>query len=200
MYATAREQSDAGEIIAAVSSYRMLLKLQPTHVRARNNLALLLEKRGDVDGAITELTQALTFEPDNVSVLNNRAAMLSARLRYEQAETDLRRALRLEENNAEALTNLGVVLCKSGRWRLAVEPLLRAVEIEPSKVAPHYYLGEAYNHIDQLPAALTAFETASRLQPTNWRAFKGVGNVLDRMGRPVEAAVAHQRARDVQRR
>jgi len=93
-----------------------------------------------------------------------------------------------------------VVFCRRGRWREAVEPLGRAVEIDPAQSAAHYYLGEAFNHIDNLPAALAAYEQASHLAPANWRAQKGIGIILDRMGRPAEAALAYQRARETQRR
>src|SRR5919202_3651580 len=161
LYAQAREQSDAGDLAAAIASYRQILNRAPTHVRARNNLALLLERRGDVDGALTELERALELEPDNVSVLCNRAAILSTLLRYEQAEADLRRASRIDENSAEVQTNLGILFCKRGRWREAIDPLRRAVELDATRAAAHYYLGEAYNHIDQLPAALAAYEAAA---------------------------------------
>ena len=100
----------------------------------------------------------------------------------------------------EALANLGILFCKSARWRSAIEPLREAVEIDPERAAAHYYLGEAFNHVDQLPAALAAYETAARLQPTNFRAMKGIGIVLDRMGRPGEAAIAYRRSREAQRR
>ena len=72
--------------------------------------------------------------------------------------------------------------------------------IDPSKAAAHYQLGEAYNQTDRLPEALEAYETAAKLQPENWRAMKGIGIVFDRMGKPVEATAAYQRARDAQRR
>ena len=48
MYARARQCSDAGETREAIAIYRALLAREPRHVRARNNLALLLEKSGDV--------------------------------------------------------------------------------------------------------------------------------------------------------
>ncbi|MGH7663656.1 MAG: tetratricopeptide repeat protein [Gemmatimonadaceae bacterium] len=200
LYAVARAQSDAGKADDAIASYRQLVAREPSHVRARNNLALLLERGGNIDAAVAELDSALEVEPDNVSVLCNRAAILSGRLRYEDAERDLLRALRADEDNAEVLTNLGILFCRRGRWREAVEPLRRAAHAESDRAAAHYYLGEAYNHIDDLPLALQAYESAAALQPANWRAFKGVGIVLDRMGRPNEAAVAYARAREAQRR
>src|SRR5215213_9153170 len=69
MYARARQCTEAGETREAVAIYRALLAREPRHIRARNNLALLLEKSGDVDGALSELGKALGFDADNVSVL-----------------------------------------------------------------------------------------------------------------------------------
>jgi tetratricopeptide (TPR) repeat protein len=78
--------------------------------------------------------------------------------------------------------------------------LLAAVAADPTRGDAHYYLGEAYNAIDNLPAALAAYETSVTYQPDNMRALKGIGIVLDRMGKPAEAAAAYRRARDSQRR
>jgi Flp pilus assembly protein TadD len=96
-------------------------------------------------------------------------------------------------------TQLGVLLCRRAKWREAIEPLRRAVELDPSQSAPHYHLGEAYNHVDQLDLARAAYERATDLDPDNWRAMKGLGVVLDRLSRPVEAAVAYRRSREVQK-
>jgi Flp pilus assembly protein TadD len=101
---------------------------------------------------------------------------------------------------ADAFTERGITLSRKARWRDAIEPLRRATELAPGGGLAFYYLGDAYNHTDQLPAALSAFETAAQLLSDNWRALKGVGIVLDRMRRPQEAAAAYQKARDAQKR
>ena len=101
---------------------------------------------------------------------------------------------------AESLTEQGIHLCRTARWRNAIEPLRRATELDPANALAFYYLGDAYNHADELAHALEAFEAASRLEPDHWRALKGIGIVLDRMRRPQEAAAAYQRAREAQHR
>jgi tetratricopeptide (TPR) repeat protein len=93
-----------------------------------------------------------------------------------------------------------VLFCKRARWREAIEPLLAAVASDPNRVAAHYYLGDAYNSIDDLPSALASFQTAVALDPRHHRALKAIGVVLDRLRRPNEAAIAYQRAREAQRK
>src|SRR5882672_348859 len=93
LYLAAREASERGEVDRAAASYRDLLARDPKHVKARNNLALILDARGDREGALTELDRALETDPDNAALLLNRAAVLAALLRYAAAQRDLQRVL-----------------------------------------------------------------------------------------------------------
>lgn len=106
---------------------------------------------------------------------------------------------KVDESNADALLELGVSLCRRAQWREAIEPLQRAAALDAAKAMVHYHLGEAYNHTDQLPEALAAYEAAASLEPEHWRALQGMGIVLDRLARPEDATAAYQRAREAQR-
>jgi tetratricopeptide (TPR) repeat protein len=196
----AGELAARGEMSAALTTLRSLIAREPSNARARAALAGLLEKRGDIEGALGELGRALETAPDDVTILCARATVLASRARYDQAEVDLRRAAKVNDRSAEVQVQLGMLFSKRARWREAIEPLLSAVAADPARGDAHYYLGEAYNHIDDLPAALAAYEAASMLQPGNMRALKGIGIVLDRLGRPAEAAAAYRRARESQKR
>jgi tetratricopeptide (TPR) repeat protein len=200
LYTQAREAADGGRTEEAKRLYRQLLATHPTHVRARNNLALLLDAMGDHAGALTELDRALDVDPENTTLLVNRGALLGATGRYAAAERDLKRVLRVEPAQAEALFNLGVVMTKKGLWAEAVPHLRRAVELDPARAAAFYYLGEALNHVDDLQGAMAAYQRAAELQPTNSRALYGLGIVYDRLGRPDDAARMYRRSREVGRR
>ena len=190
----------SGSLQDAAAAYRGHLTLHPDDVLARRSLASVLEQRGDYAGALGELGRAIDAQPEDVSLLCGRAAVQMAMQRYDQAENDLRRASKIDADRPEVLFNLGMLFCKKALWRDAIEPLQRVVELDASNPQGHYYLGEAYNQTDQLDLALASYEEAVRLQPTNYRALKGVGIVLDKLGRPAEATAAYQRAREAQRR
>ena len=200
LYGEARDAADAGRTDDAKRMYRELLALHPTHVRARNNLALILDTEGNHQGALAELDRALDIEPENGTLLVNRGALLGAMGRYAAAERDLKKVLRVEPSHAEALFNLGVVMTKKGLWGEAVPHLRRAVELEPERAAAHYYLGEALNHVDDLAGALAAYQRAAELQPSNPRALYGLGIIYDRLARPDDAAQMYRRSREVSRR
>ena len=195
-----KELAGRGEMSAAQVMVRALIAREPGNARARAVLAGLLEKKGDLEGAVAELGRALENAPDDVSVLCARATLLASRARYDQAEVDLRRAVRINPRNPEVQIQLGILFSKRARWREAIEPLMAAVASDSSNADAHYHLGEAYNHIDELLLALASYETASTLQPNSQRALKGIGIVLDRLGRPTEAAAAYRRARETQKR
>ena len=76
LYNAAREAHAQGEKRRAIAIYRELLSIVPTHVRARNNLALLLDQNGEHEEALHELKLCLNSEPTNPQVLVNRGGVL----------------------------------------------------------------------------------------------------------------------------
>jgi len=153
----------------------------------------------DDPARLRELDAAVAAAPADIALRRERADLLVTLLRYAEAERELRAAVRLDERDVASLTSLGALLCRGGRWRDAIDPLRTAVELAPEHGLAHYYLGDVYAHMELLPAALASYETAAGLLPDASRALKGAGHVLDRMGRPAEAADAHRRGREAQR-
>ncbi|UCD24108.1 MAG: tetratricopeptide repeat protein [Gemmatimonadota bacterium] len=193
----AREAVEQGDTGRASSIYSELLKLNPHNVKARNNLALLLDQAGDHEGALEALDRCLEQEPENVQVLVNRGAILGTQMRYRDAERDLREAVRIDPANAEGHFNLGVVAVRRALWAEAVPYLRRAVELDSSRAAAYFYLGEALNHVDDLQGALQSYQRATELQPVRAEYFYGLGIILDRLNRPDEAAQMYRRSREI---
>jgi Flp pilus assembly protein TadD len=198
LYQAARHAAEQRDTLRAVQLYRQILTTDPANLRARNNLALVLDELGEHEEALEHLDHCRRQEPQNLEVLVNRSAVLGALGRYADAERDLQAVLGREPSNAAALFNLGVVTSRRGRWREGVTYLRRAVEIDGSRAAAYFYLGEALNHVDDLPGALEAYQRSVELKPGNPKALYGMGIVLDRMNRPEDAAPLYRRSRELQ--
>ena len=102
------------------------------------------------------------------------------------------------QSPGEADFNLGLAASRLGRWREAAAHLRRAIELDGGRAAAYFYLGEALNHMDDLPGALQAYQRSVELLPGNPRALYGMGIVLDRMNRPDAAAPLYRRSRELQ--
>ncbi|MCH7776072.1 MAG: tetratricopeptide repeat protein, partial [Gemmatimonadetes bacterium] len=180
LYNAAREAQAQGEHRRALAIYRELLSVVPEHLKARNNLALLLDQNGDHEEALHELKLCLRTEPNNPQVLVNRGGVLGSLGRYKEAEADLRRALDFDGTNAEAYFNLGLLMSRKGLWREALPHLRRSVELDASRAVAYTYLGDALNHVDDLDGALQAFQRSVELVPNNDKALYGLGIIYDR--------------------
>lgn len=197
LYQAARHAADQRDRVRAVKLYRQLLEKDPANLRARNNLALVLDQWGEHEEALEHLDRCRRQDPLSVEVLINRSAVLGALGRYVEAERDLLAVLDREPANAEAHFNLGVVTSRRGRWHDGVTHLRRAVELDGGQAAAYFYLGEALNHVDDLPGALQAYQRSVELKPSNPKALYGMGIVLDRMNRPDDAAPLYRRSREL---
>lgn len=185
---------------AALDSLRLITELSPDDAQAAISYAQALDKHGESAAALAVLGQCLTAGGDAVPLLCARAFLLGTQLKYDLADADLQRAVQLRGEDAEVQVQIGILACRRARWRDAVAPLERGAEQRPDDAAAHFYLGEALNHSDLLQRALRAYERATTLDPSNWRAYKGVGIALDRLGRPEDAAAAYRQMRDAKAR
>lgn len=200
LYAAAREAAESGHLQKAVTLYREVLHGNPGHVRARNNLALVLDQLGSGESALEELNRCLELEPENTQVRVNRGSLLGSLGHYQEAERDLERVLELDSANPEAHYNLGIVLSRKGLWAKSIQHLRRAIELDSTQqAAAYYYLGEGLNQVDDLEGALNAYMRSDELRPTNSNTLYGIGVILDRLNRPEEAAQMYRRSRDARR-
>ena len=175
-------------------------EMSPRDADAAIMYAYALDKHGNAAAALVVLDECLANGGDEVRLICARAFLLGSRLKYELAEQELKRAAKIRLDDPDVQLQSGILDCRRARWRDAVEPLQKAAVQRADDALAQFYLGEALNHVDQLPGALVAYERAAQLDPSNWRAFKGVGIVLDRLGRPVDASVAYRQMREAQGR
>lgn len=196
---TGAKASPTRALRPTIAALRLAFEQGPADTARALAYIAALEKKGDADLALAAIETAQAAGADAFQLLCAKASVLGAKLRYADAEKALKQAAKMRSDSTEVPLQQGILACRRGRWREAVEPLKRAVALAPDNAMAHYFYGEVLNHTDNLQAALAAYERAAQIEPDHWRALKGVGVVLDRLGRPDEAAVQYRLSREAQR-
>jgi hypothetical protein len=140
-YTRAVKLHRAGRLAEAERGYLAVLKLQPRHVGALENLGVLrlLQKRNE--DACALISKALELNPRSADARYNCGLALHALGRYAEALESYDRALALRADHVGTLTNRANTLLSLGRYPEAIASCERALAIKPDH--PNAHLNES---------------------------------------------------------
>ena len=98
-----------GRANEAIAEYERALERDPTHVKARTNLAVNLVNLGQMDRAMRELMRVLAIDPENAGAHTNLGLVFAQQGQVERAVREFREALRIDPMQVQARTALDVL-------------------------------------------------------------------------------------------
>lgn len=167
-----------GQLDAAETLYRSVLRSNPRHSGALQLLGVIAGQRGHAEQAIELIDQSLAIDPANAAGWSNRGNALLDLGRYPQALESYDRALALNPKYAEALHNRGLTLHKLERTEEALASYDRALKIRPDYPQALNHRGIALAKLGRKAEALAAFRSAVDLQPGESDFHANLGKVL----------------------
>lgn len=188
LFQAALECHLARDLTAAEALYRKVLKRDPRHLDALNNLGLVLALLGRLDEAVASYRAALGVKADDVNALCNLASALCAQGRHDEAEGVCRRALARAPDDAALHNNLGGALHALGRSEEAAAVFARAVALDPGLVEAHANLGAVQKDEGRLEDAAAHFEAALACDSDQAEVHHRLGATYLELGRPEAAA------------
>lgn len=130
-----------GDLASAIGLQRLVLRLEPDHARAANDLAAALSAVPDAAGARDALADAFAREPD--LAVHHRAPGASPPLADHGAVRALvERALALDPGAARAHAALGNLLARELLFAEAIVAYRRALTLDPEDAALHLAVAE----------------------------------------------------------
>lgn len=139
-FARGIELQRRGELEAAARAYGEALRLEPTHLRALNNLGMSLRARGLRVAASTCLKRGLAIDPDDTGLLGNLGNTLRELGELEAAAAAQYRATALAPQSPEAHMNLGLVLRDLGHLAEAALCFEQALRLKPGNAVAAWEL------------------------------------------------------------
>lgn len=150
----------------AVTLLRKVLKERPQMREAKMQIAIMLEKTGDIVGAEGYFRDLLKTEPENPVVLNYLGYSLADRgLKLDEAEALIRKAVALRPKNGAYVDSLGWVHFKLGRTETALKELETAIELLPGDETIWEHLGEVHAALGAPAQAWSAFMRSLAAKP-----------------------------------
>lgn len=117
----------AGNLLAAIEAYETVVRAEPGHVVANNNLAVLYDQTGD-DRAVLQARRALALSPTSAATLDTAGWILSRNGETEEGLGYLREAYARNGNVPSIKYHLAQVLTGRGETSEAKQLLRDALE------------------------------------------------------------------------
>jgi tetratricopeptide (TPR) repeat protein len=198
--ARAKDLVQRGRVDEAIDLYLGILTVNPTNLKAHNNLGVLLDGLRQYERALEHFEAAERIAPENVELLTNYASTLTSVARYDEAEALLRRAQRLDAESLQVRLAVGILYFRRGLYGQAEAELRWVCARDRDSGQAFYYRGEALNRLGRFDEAGHAMERAKVLLPNDPRPFYTLGHLYDRKHQAEEAAEMYRHARRLQRR
>lgn len=117
--------------------YQKVLKIDPYHLTANNNLGVIFIKLNEYLKAIDCFEKVIEINPDFLSAYNNLGIIFHKQNRFDEAETNYRKAIKLKPDYIKALSNLGVTLKELNKFDEAEEIYKKIIVMEPHHKSAH---------------------------------------------------------------
>jgi len=147
--------------------YLRLLALDPTHLKAEENLGLTYDAQNDPQQAEKALRTAAQWAKErglqDPWPYLDLGIFLLDQARAAEAQSFLERAVELDPKSAWALEKLGMALVANGDSKRGVRELQLAASIAPNDPKVHFELGRVYRAAGQTEKARAEFEISKSL-------------------------------------
>ncbi len=149
----------------AVDLFQQVLKLEPKHKLAWNNLGRAYLGLGQTEQAIAAFQKQIAINPYDQYAYNNLGQAYLGQAKYDEAIQQFQKQIEVNPLDPFAHANLGRLYLTQKKYALAVPELEKAVDLQPKNPVIHVELGQAYIANNQTDKGMEAFEKAIGLSP-----------------------------------
>jgi len=161
----------------AQNYYQQVLKIDPNHIAALNNLGAIFQRLGENQKAIKCFEKAIELNPNYADAHNNLGNVFKGLGEHQNAKSCYEKAIELNPNYAHAHYNLGNVFKALGEHQKAKSYYEKAIELDPNYVDAHNNLGNVFKDLGEHQNAKSCYEKAIELDPNHIVTYKNLSTL-----------------------
>jgi tetratricopeptide (TPR) repeat protein/glycosyltransferase involved in cell wall biosynthesis len=157
--------TDQKQIQLAIQCYDQIIRLQPNHAIAFNNMGILFNQIGQYQAAETCFDRASRIDSSYANAWYNWGNTLKDQEKFDLAIEKYKKAITCKNDFAEACNNMGDCLGKCNQLEQSISAFNQAISINPTLVGVYFNLGNLYYRNYQYQQALKYFQKCITIQP-----------------------------------
>ncbi len=150
---------------SAVDLFQRVVKLEPKHKDAWNDLGNAYMGLGKYDDAIAAFKKQIEINAYDGYAYNNLGRAYQRQQRYDEAIKQFQKQIEINPLDPYAHANLGALYVNQKRFAEAIPELEKAVDIQPKNPLLEVSLGQSYIATNQTDKGMAAYEKAITLAP-----------------------------------
>lgn len=179
---------------ACREAYELALRIDPCHIGALNNLALLERLLGQLPTAERLLRQAVAHAPHDSEVWTNLGVVRFEQRDAAESEQLHRKAVELNPDNAQAWLNLAIALEAQGARSVAASAVTEALTRVPELASARIWSGRLLRDLGRKAEALAVARAGVPFAAGDPVQLSDLGTILMSCGDLVEATRCFERA------
>ncbi len=128
----------------------------------RQSIGQLYSKFNQTDDALNEYILLSKLDTTNADVFYETARLFEQKKKYEHALGYYNKTIQMNRRHGKAHAARGMILFRAKQYPEARKAIDIAIQISPDNFANYYYLGKILKETNEYPAAVEAFEKATR--------------------------------------
>ncbi len=184
----------SGQLDAAETKYKKLLKILPSNTDLLTSLGTVALQKGLLENGIRIIEKSLQINSKQPEANYNLGNALKDLKRLDEALASYDRAIVLKPDYADAYSNRGNTLKDLKRLDEALASYDHAIVLKPDYAEVHYNRGIALQDLKRLDEALASYDRAIVLKPDYAEVHYNRGNTLQDLKQLDEALASYDRA------
>ena len=158
----------------AINLYNKVLKINPIHYPAHNNLGVAYQKLGLLHKAKDCYKKLIEINPNDASACSNLGVLFKDLNDYDNGIKSLAKAIEINPHYSEAHNNLGNIFYEIKDFKKAKIYYEKAIEINPNYATAQNNLGLIFTQQQEIEKAKNCYEKAIKINPNYIKAYNNL--------------------------